>query len=297
MKSTIDCVIIGSGVAGMTAAIYLKRAGLNIVLLEKSAPGGQINMTANIENYPGFEKIDGPTLAMNMFNQVRTLEVPYKYGTVLEITDKETYKIVKTDLEEYETKTVLITSGRQPKELGLEHEKQLIGRGISWCALCDGTLYKNLEVAVVGGGNSALEEAMYLANICSKVYLIHRRDTFRAEKHIQEKLTKYKNIEILFNSEVTKLNEADSKLESIDVNGKKLSVNALFIYIGYEPDTKFIDVKKDNKYLIVNDLYETSIKGIYAAGDVISKGVYQISTSVGDAANAANNIIKEIYNK
>lgn len=297
MKSTIDCVIIGSGVAGMTAAIYLKRAGLNIVLLEKSAPGGQINMTANIENYPGYEKIDGPTLAMNMFNQVRALGVTYKYGTVLKVTDFNDYKIVKTDLEEIKTSCVLIASGRRPKELGLDGEKQLVGRGISWCALCDGSLYKNSEVSVVGGGNSALEEAMYLANICSKVYLIHRRDSFRAEKHIQEKLKKYENIEILYNSKVTKLNAKDDKLESIEVNGSKLEVKALFIYIGYEPDTDYIDVKKDSNYIIVNELYQTSTKGIYAAGDVVSKNVYQISTSVGDAANAANNIIKEIYNK
>ena len=178
MSLRSDCLVIGAGIAGMTAALYLKRSNVNVILIEKSAPGGQINMTSKIENYPGFDSIDGPTLAMNIFNQIKSLGVEYRYGNVIDIVDTGKSKIVKTDMDEIECQVVIIATGRIPKELGLENEKQLTGRGVSWCAVCDGFFYKDKKVAIIGGGNCALEEALFLADIAKKVYLIHRRINF-----------------------------------------------------------------------------------------------------------------------
>ena len=291
-----DTVVIGSGVAGMTAAIYLKRANLNILLLEKSAPGGQINRTASITNYPGIKEIDGPSLSLNMLEQLKSLDIETKYGNVLNITDGE-IKTVKTDLEEIKTKTVLITTGRNPKELGLEHEKQLTGRGVSWCAICDGPLYKDKIVAVVGGGNSAFEEALYLSTIVKKLYLIHRRDTFRADNILVEKLKEKDNVEFILNSTITKLNEKDNHLESIEVNNKEIKVDGLFIYIGFKPETDIfnnLNLELDDGYILVDKNMKTNIKGIYAAGDVIKKDYYQISTAVGEAATAALTIKRDL---
>ena len=291
-----DTVVIGSGVAGMTAAIYLKRANLNILLLEKSAPGGQINRTASITNYPGIKEIDGPSLSLNMLEQLKSLDIETKYGNVLNITDGE-IKTIKTDLEEIKTKTVLIATGRNPKELGLEHEKQLTGRGVSWCAICDGPLYKDKIVAVVGGGNSAFEEALYLSTIVKKLYLIHRRDTFRADNILVEKLKEKENVEFILNSTITKLNEKDNHLESIEVNNKEIKVDGLFIYIGFKPETDIfnnLNLELDDGYILVDKNMKTNIKGIYAAGDVIKKDYYQISTAVGEAATAALTIKRDL---
>ena len=291
-----DTVVIGSGVAGMTAAIYLKRANLNILLLEKSAPGGQINRTASITNYPGIKEIDGPSLSLNMLEQLKSLDIETKYGNVLNITDGE-IKAIKTDLEEIKTKTVLIATGRNPKELGLEGEKQLTGRGVSWCAICDGPLYKDKTVAVVGGGNSAFEEALYLSTIVKKLYLIHRRDTFRADNILVEKLKEKENVEFILNSTITKLNEKDNHLESIEVNNKEIKVDGLFIYIGFKPETDIfnnLNLELDDGYILVDKNMKTNIKGIYAAGDVIKKDYYQISTAVGEAATAALTIKRDL---
>lgn len=291
-----DTVVIGSGVAGMTAAIYLKRANLNILLLEKSAPGGQINRTASITNYPGIKEIDGPSLSLNMLEQLKSLDIETKYGNVLNITDGE-IKTIKTDLEEIKTKTVLIATGRNPKELGLEGEKQLTGRGVSWCAICDGPLYKDKTVAVVGGGNSAFEEALYLSTIVKKLYLIHRRDTFRADNILVEKLKEKENVEFILNSTITKLNEKDNHLESIEVNNKKINIDGLFIYIGFKPETDIfnnLNLELDDGYILVDKNMKTNIKGIYAAGDVIKKDYYQISTAVGEAATAALTIKRDL---
>lgn len=281
----------------MTASIYLKRAGLNVLLLEKNVPGGQINMSSKIENYPGIISIDGPTLAMNIFNQIQELKIDYKYGNVLEIIDNGSLKTVKTDIESYQTKKILIATGRTPKKLNLENEDKLIGRGISYCALCDGNFYKNKDVAVIGGGNSALEEAIYLSNICKKVYLIHRRDQFKAEAILQERLKEKNNIKIIYNEEIQKINTKEDKLVSIDLKNTRLEIAGLFIYIGYEPDTKFtnkLNINKENDYLLVDNNLMTNIDGIYACGDVIKKQVYQISTAIGEGANAASNIIKSL---
>ncbi|NLL44355.1 MAG: FAD-dependent oxidoreductase [Mollicutes bacterium] len=303
MSLRSDCLVIGAGIAGMTAALYLKRSNVNVILIEKSAPGGQINMTSKIENYPGFDSIDGPTLAMNIFNQIKSLGVEYRYGNVIDIVDTGKSKIVKTDMDEIECQVVIIATGRIPKELGLENEKQLTGRGVSWCAVCDGFFYKDKKVAIIGGGNCALEEALFLADIAKKVYLIHRRDQFRAELCLQDKINEKKNIEIIFNSNIIELKEKDNKLSEIilETKGKKesLPVDGLFIHVGFKPNLSFIknlNIKTEDEYIIVDQNMETNIKNIFACGDVIKKDVYQLTTAVGEGAIAATNAKKRIDN-
>ncbi len=296
-----DCVIVGSGAAGMATAIYLKRANLTVALIEKNAPGGQMNNISNIENYPGYRSIDGPTLSLNMYNQVVDLGVNYKYGNVIEIKDLGDYKIVKTDIEEIKCKALIIASGRVPRKLGLEHEDKLIGRGIGFCALCDGFFFKNKTVAVVGGGNSAIEEAIYLSSICKEVIIIHRRDHFTADLSAQEKLKRSENIRILYNSVVTTLIPKLNKLNSIKVKTgeqeKEIVVDGMFLYIGYEPDITFLsglNIRLDKNYIVVDKQMRTNIKNIYACGDIIKKEIYQITTSVAEGTIAATSAKKDI---
>ena len=303
MKPKFDVIVIGAGPSGMTAAIYLKRANLNVVMIEVSAPGGQINRAANVENYPGFNNIDGPTLAMSIFDQTQKKGIEYRYGNILEVIKEDNSFIVKTDVEELKSKAVIIASGRNPKELGLDNEKSLTGRGISWCATCDGPLFKNKNVVVIGGGNSALEEALYLADICKKVTIVHRRDAFRADEIVQSKVLKNKKIKILWNSIVIKLNEKDDKLNNILIKNvitnkeSKLVCDGLFIYIGYEPSTRIVenlDITDNKKYIIVDENNKTKIDNLYACGDVIKKELYQIVTATSEGAKAAMSAVKDL---
>ena len=290
-----DVVIIGCGVAGMTSAIYLKRANLNICIIEKNSPGGELNMISEISNYPGYKSIDGPTLAFNIFEQVRDLNIPYKYGNVKEIIDNTEYKTVVTDKEEITCKSIIIASGRRPRELGLSNEKKLLGRGISYCSICDGTLYKDKEVCVVGGGNSALEAVIYLSDICSKVTLIHRTDEFRAEAYLQDKLKEKSNIDLLLNSKIIELREDNDKLLGVVLDDKKeINCEGLFIYVGNVPSTIKSNILLDDNYIVVDKNMQTNIDNIYACGDIIKKDVYQISTAVGEGSIAAMSIIRNL---
>ena len=288
-----DCIVIGAGVAGMTASIYLKRANKSVLLLEREMPGGQINKTTEIENYPGFTKINGTDLALSIYEQVKQNNIEYKYGDVLDIICDENKKIVKTNRDEFECENIILATGRIPRKLGLENEEKLISHGISYCAICDGMFFKDKVVAIVGGGNSALTGALYLSNICSKVYIINRKNELRADLSLQEKVKQKNNIEILFESVVTKLNEKDNVLKSIGVNNEELNVDGLFVYIGFDPDVSYLknlNIKNNNGYVIVDENMETSIKGIYACGDMIDKNVYQIATAIGEASIAATSI-------
>lgn len=285
-----DLIIIGMGISGITASIYAKRAGMKVLLLEGSAPGGTINKISMIENYPGYSSIAGPDLAYNLFEEVNKLQIEYKLEKVTDVILEETSKRVKTTSNVYEAKYLLIASGRHPKMLGLKNEEKFLGRGISTCALCDGALYKNSDVAVIGGGSSALSEALYLANIVNKVYLIHRREEFRGEDTLVRETKERKNIELILNNEVTELKVEDDTFKGIVLkDGRKINVKGIFIYVGFIPNTEFLEstnLKMEDVYIIVDNHHETNIKGVYASGDVTKKEIYQIVNAASEGAEA-----------
>ena len=295
MKETFDCIIIGAGVAGTTSSIYLKRWNFNILLLEKNMPGGIISNTSIIENYPGIKKIDGSTFAMNLYEQIKELDINYKYGNASEITQKNNLFIVNTDLGNYQTKSIIIATGRTPRKLNLENEDKLIGNGISYCATCDGLLYKAKEVCVVGGGNSALEESLYLSKICKKITIINRNSKLRADEILIEKVKNTANIEVMYNSNIIKLKEKQNKLTNIIIKKenetKELLCHGLFIYIGFEPIIPNVpNLKLNDNYIVVDEKMQTNIDNICACGDIIKKDLYQIITAAGEGATAANTI-------
>lgn len=281
-------VILGSGIAGMTAGIYLKRGGLDVLVVEDNIPGGVLNEIPSIENYPGYEEISGPDLAMNIYNQLTKLGVKIlnKKITSIDLNNK----IINNNIK-YEY--LVIATGRKSRMLSLEHEKELLGKGISTCALCDGFFYKDKKVAVVGGGSSSLTEALYLSKICKEVIIIHRRDKLTADKYLIDKVNSTKNIKVLYNSNITKYNQNNNKLTSVIINNKdKLEVEGVFLAIGSTPNSEIFNVNKDNNYIIVDSNYMTNIDKVYAIGDVIKKDYYQLSTAASDAVVAASNIIK-----
>jgi thioredoxin reductase (NADPH) len=296
-----DLIIIGMGISGISAAIYAKNSGLNVLMIEKEMPGGLVNKINTINNYPGFKEITGPQLVYQLFESVNKQNIPYKIEEVINITTLDNTKKIITTKNEYECDFVIIASGRKNRHLGLENEEKLLGHGISTCALCDANLYKDKEIAVVGGGNSAIEESLYLADIVKKIYLIHRRDNFTADKNLVNNLKKKNNIEYFMNSKITKLNVFDDKLQSIEINNnQELIVSALFSYIGFEPNINFLknlDIIDEYGYIKVNEKYETNVKGIYAVGDCIRKNVYQLVTAASDGAVAAVEISKKISEK
>ena len=281
-------VILGSGIAGMTAGIYLKRGGLDVLVVEDNIPGGVLNEIPSIENYPGYEVISGPDLAMNIYNQLTKLGVKIlnKKITSIDLDNK----IINNNIK-YEY--LVIATGRKSRMLSLEHEKELLGNGISTCALCDGFFYKDKKVAVVGGGSSSLTEALYLSKICKEVIIIHRRDKLTSDKYLIDKVNSTKNIKVLYNSNITKYNQNNNKLTSVIINNKdNLEVEGVFLAIGSTPNSEIFNVNKDNNYIIVDSNYMTNIDKVYAIGDVIKKDYYQLSTASSDAVVAASNIIK-----
>lgn len=288
MKLNFDCIVIGAGIAGLTAAIYLKRAGKNVVIIEKSMPGGQILKTNSIKNYPGFIEIDGFSLIRKILDQIDNLEIQIIKEEVKEIKNLK----VVTDNNIYLTKNIIIATGRKPRILGLQNENELIGKGISFCASCDGNLFKNEKVAVVGGGNTAFEEALYLSNICSKVYLIHRSENYRAENYLINELKQKQNVFLMPNEIITKLNTKEGYLESIETDKNKYDIKALFVAIGQIPAViKIENLETENGYIKVNNKMETNINGIYACGDCIKKDVYQLTTAAAEGTIAATSII------
>ena len=302
MKLDYDVIVVGSGPAGITSAIYLKRANINVCIMEKSAPGGQLNKSSTIENYPGFEKITGPELAYNFYEQILKLDIPFINEEVIKIEDKTSYKIIKTNKKTYTCKGVILALGRKPRSFDNENVSLLEGKGVSYCSLCDGPLFKNQDVSIIGGGNSALEESLYLSDICKSVTIINRRDVLRGDKILVNKILNKKNINILYNSEVVEFNKKDDFLESllINTNGKlnKLDVKACFIFIGYVPATDFLsnlDILDEKGYIKTDKNLKTDIPFIYACGDTINKQVYQIVTATGEGAVSAISFIND-YN-
>ena len=299
-----DLIIIGAGPAGLTAGIYAKRAGLNVLIIEKFAPGGQMTLTQSIENYPGFEKIDGFELGQKMHNHAESVGCTFLFEDVLGINVSGSSKEVITSGGKHEAKAIIIASGATARKLGLEGEEKLIGKGISYCATCDGALFRDKTVAVVGGGNTALEDSMYLANFAKKVYLIHRRDEFRGDDILVKQLKEKGVVEVLYNSVTEKLN-GENALESVQIKNIKtgesstLQLDGLFIAIGRKPDTELTEgqIETDrNGYIIVNNECETSVAGVFAAGDVTNSALKQIVTACAQGAIAGNAAARFVKN-
>ena len=287
-----DSIIIGCGPAGMTSAIYLARQNKKVLILEKETIGGQISSSPLVENYPGFKAISGSELSNNMFDQVMGLGVDFELEEVLKIEDGKVKKVI-TDSNTYETKTVIIATGCKYRLLGLENEVDLIGKGIHFCVSCDGAFYKNKTVAVIGGGNSAVINALSLSEICKKVYVIQNLEDLSSEKNVADKLREKTNVEIITSSKVTKINGSDN-LESIEINNNKtIELDGMFISIGMVPQNNFVkDLIKLDKYNYVdsNDC-KTNIDGVFVAGDLRTKPYRQVTTAVNDGTIAANLVI------
>ena len=294
-----DVVIIGLGAAGLSASIYAKRSGLNVAVINFSTPGGIIGESSIVENYPGFKSISGPDLAFNFFEHFNSLDVPLFNEEVVDIIDGDIKKVI-TKNNEYCAKKVIICSGRKPRKLGLENEDKFFGRGISYCTLCDGNLYKDKTVCVVGGGNSALESINYLGDICKKVYLLVRSNRIIADESLVEKAKSLENVEILFDTRIENFIVNDEKIIGVKTNTGELEVDGVFVNIGYEPSInilKSLDVEMDKNYIIVDKNMETSVNGIYACGDIIKKDLYQLVTAVSEGAIAATSVYNNLKYK
>lgn len=302
MSKIYDTIIIGAGPAGMTAAMYTARSEMSTLLLEAGIPGGQMNNTAEIENYPGYASILGPDLAENMFEPLEDLGVEYEYGEVLDIVDKGNFKEVITDDTTYLTKTVIIATGSSTKKLGIPSEDTYASRGVSYCAVCDGAFFKGQEIAVIGGGDSAIEEAIYLTRF-GNVTVFHRRDKLRAQKIIQERAFKNDKIKFVWNATPIEIVGDEKKVTSISYKDLKTNevhskaTSGVFIYVGLYPIsgfTKSLGITDDSGWIITDDHMHTSTPGVYAIGDVRQKDLRQITTAVGDGAMAAQEASKFI---
>jgi len=288
-----DVIIIGGGPAGLAAGIYAKRALMNTLLIEKVGIGGQIIKTHMLENYPGFPEISGMDLMQKMEEHVNKFELEIKFTEVLQIKDGGSIKTVVTSDGEIETKTVIIATGTHPKSLGIPGEQEFMGKGVSTCATCDGFFFKGKDVALVGGGDSAIVEALFLTKMVDKVYVIHRRDKLRAEKINQKKAFNNPKIEFVWNSNLIAIEGKDT-VEKAVVQNKlteeitELSVGGVFMYVGIKPNTDFVDADKDETgFIITKPDLSTSIPGVFCAGDCRTTLIRQVVTAVGDGALAA----------
>ena len=290
-----DLIIVGAGTAGLSAAIYGVRAGKSVLVLEGAAYGGQIINTPEIENYPGIKKISGFEFATNLYNQAKELGAEIRFEKVLSVQEKNGHKIVVTKDKEYEAKAVILATGAKNRNLGIEKEQELVGKGVSYCATCDGMFYRGKVVAVNGGGNTAVEDATFLSEYVEKVYVIHRRDSFRADKAEVDRLVAKKNVELVLNSTIKALESDASGLTGIlvgDKDGKerRIQVDGLFVAIGQAPDNEAFrnEVDLDGKgYISAGEDCSTKTAGIFTAGDCRTKAVRQLATAASDGAVAA----------
>ncbi|NLI68321.1 MAG: thioredoxin-disulfide reductase [Bacilli bacterium] len=298
-----DVIIIGAGPAGMTAAVYASRANLNTLMLERGVPGGQMSDTEAVENYPGFDSILGPDLANKMFEHSQKFGAKYAFGDVKEVKDHGDYKEVITGDKTYKAKAVIIATGAEHRKLGVPGEEEYAGRGVSYCAVCDGAFFRDREIAVIGGGDSAVEEGMYLTRFAKKVTIIHRRDQLRAQKILQERAFQNEKIEFIWDTVVEKINGKDGKVSSLTLKNvktgetKEFETDGVFIYIGTDPLSepfKSLGIVNEDGYIPTNENMETKVPGIFAAGDVREKELRQIVTATGDGSIAAEAAIKYI---
>lgn len=298
-----DLIIIGAGPAGMTAAVYASRANLSTVMIERGMPGGQMATTDAIENYPAFESILGPELSTKMFEHAQKFGAKYEYGDVDKVVDHGEVKEVIVGEKSYKAYAVIVATGAEYRKLGAPGEEELTGRGVSYCAVCDGAFYQGREIVVIGGGDSAVEEGMYLTRFADKVTIIHRRDELRAQKIIQDRAFENEKIEFLWNKQVKSVNEKDGKIGSVtlidtqDGSETQFDTEGMFVYVGMDPLTdsvKHLGITNENGYILTNEDMETTVPGIFAAGDVREKMLRQIVTATGDGSIAAQAVQKYI---
>ncbi len=297
MEHIYNMLIIGGGPAGYTAALYAARAGLDAVLIERMSAGGQMALTDDIDNYPGFDEgIDGFTLGMKMQKGAERFGAKTEYAEVLSVDFSDKIKKTETTNGTYLSKTVVIAAGANPRELGIENEQALIGSGVHYCAHCDGRFYKNKTVAVIGGGNSAVSDALYLSRLAKKVYVIHRRDTLRAERIYHDPLMKAENVEFVWDSVATEF-VADERVTGLKIKNvqtgeaAEISCDGVFVSIGRKPATDFLKdaVQLDsNGYIVADETTQTSVDGVFAAGDIRTKALRQIVTAAADGATAVH---------
>ena len=295
MAKQYDVIVIGAGPAGMTAALYASRANLSVLMLDRGIYGGQMNNTAAIENYPGFKSILGPDLAKEMYESSTQFGAEYAYGSVESIRDDGTTKLVKTDMgEEFIGKAIIIGTGSEYKKLGVPGEEDFSGRGVSYCAVCDGAFFKGMHLIVVGGGDSAIEEGIYLTQLASKVTVIHRRDQLRAQKISQDRAFANPKMEFIWNSNVTEI-VGDDKVTGVKVKNNQtgedsfIEAAGVFIYVGVKPMTapfKDLGILDENGWIPTDDLMHTKVPGIFAVGDVRKKNLRQVATAVGEGGTA-----------
>lgn len=297
-----DTIIIGAGPAGMTAALYAARSNLKVALIEGGLPGGQMNNTSDIENYPGYANISGPELAEKMFEPLENLGVEHLYGFVENIEDHGDVKKVITDDEEFETRTVIVATGSKHRLLGVPGEEELNSRGVSYCAVCDGAFFRDQDLLVVGGGDSAVEEAIFLTQFAKSVTIVHRRDELRAQKVLQDRAFANDKINFIWDSVVREI-KGENRVESVVIENVKSgqvteqAFGGVFIYVGLDPVSDFVQelhIQDHAGWIVTDDHMKTSVAGVFAVGDVRQKDLRQVTTAVGDGAIAGQEAYKYI---
>ena len=300
-----DVIVIGAGPAGMTAALYASRSNLSVLMIERGAPGGQMNNTAEIENYPGFESIMGPELSMKMYQNVEKFGTKNEYGIVQNVVDHGSYKEVITEENRYQGKSVIIATGCVHRKLGAPGEEEYAGRGVSYCAVCDGAFFRNKKLIVVGGGDSAVEEAIYLTQFASEVTIVHRRDELRAQKIIQDRAFANEKINFIWDSVVEEIKGNDMVVTGVNIRNLKTdevreeTADGVFIYVGLEPlsapFTK-LQILDEAGWLLTDSNMKTPIPGIFAVGDGRAKDLRQITTAVGEGGIAGQQVFQYLEN-
>ena len=297
-----DTIIIGAGPAGMTAALYAARSNLKVALLEGGLPGGQMNNTSDIENYPGYANISGPELAEKMFEPLENLGVEHLYGLVETIEDHGGIKKIITDDQVFETRTVIVATGSKHRLLGVPGEEELNSRGVSYCAVCDGAFFRDQDLLVVGGGDSAVEEAIFLTQFAKSVTIVHRRDELRAQKVLQDRAFANEKINFIWDSVVKEI-KGENRVESVVIENVKTNqvtehaFGGVFIYVGLDPVsdfTKDLQIQDESGWIVTDDHMKTSVAGVFAVGDVRQKDLRQVTTAVGDGAIAGQEAYKYI---
>ncbi|MFR0596027.1 thioredoxin-disulfide reductase [Limosilactobacillus mucosae] len=299
-QTNYDVIVVGAGPAGMTAALYASRANLSVLMLDRGIYGGNLNNTAAIENYPGFKSIQGPELAQDMYQGATQFGAQYAYGTVEKVELDGNLKRLTTDMGDvFETKALVIATGTQQRHMGVPGEEEYGGRGVSYCAVCDGAFFKNKHVIVVGGGDSAVEEGMYLTQLADKVTVVVRRDQLRAQPLIQEQAKQNNKMEFVFNTSVTEVLGDENKVTGVKVHNsqtgadEQLQADGVFIYVGSLPMTapfKNLGILNEQGYVKTNDLMAADVPGIFAIGDVRETPLRQVATAVGDGAIAGQQV-------